>query len=281
MTRLEEGEIARAYQEACRAEIEALKPGNVHVFSDGHRMTADQFRSSARVSAPFVAAASRTVGERILEAVRATRQALGINTNLGIVLLCAPLARAAERSGSLHENLRNVLAALTVADARDAFEAIVLASPAGLGEAPAHDVREVPSVTLLEAMRAAADRDTIARQYVGDFVDVFDIGMTAHRQAEEHGEGGMWPVVHTYMAFLASLPDSHVARKFGADLAREICDEAAEALARLGAAEGEDERIRLLSAFDASLKERNINPGTSADLTVASVFALKLVSSRR
>ena len=37
--------------------------------------------------------------------------------------------------------------------------------PAGLGEAAAHDVREAPAVTLLEAMRAASDRDLIARQY--------------------------------------------------------------------------------------------------------------------
>ena len=43
-------ELRAAYEEACRREIEALKPGNVHVFADGHRMSADQFLTSAEVS---------------------------------------------------------------------------------------------------------------------------------------------------------------------------------------------------------------------------------------
>ena len=101
--------IRGAYEKACRLEIEALKPGNVHVFGDGHRMTAEQFLTSARVSAMPLSNPGLAIGRRILEAVHATRSAVGTNTNLGIVLLCAPLMRAAELPGEYRHNLGAVL----------------------------------------------------------------------------------------------------------------------------------------------------------------------------
>ena len=122
--------IRAAYEEACRLEIEALKPGNVHLFADGHGMTAEQFLLSARASAGPLTDPDLPVGRRILEAVRATRQAVGTNTNLGIVLLAAPLACAAEATGGdLRENLSAVLDGLDMEDAGAVFEAIVAGFP--------------------------------------------------------------------------------------------------------------------------------------------------------
>src|SRR4029453_10286634 len=154
--------------DACHTELHALKPGNVHVYADGHRMTVRDFEQSAQASAPAMGAAGLAVGARIHEAILRTHAAVGCNTNLGIVLLCAPLAAAAhacDADGDLRGSLHAVLATLDVADAEEAFAAIRLASPAGLGEAPVHDVRSRPSVTLLQAMRAAEHRDRIAAQY--------------------------------------------------------------------------------------------------------------------
>jgi triphosphoribosyl-dephospho-CoA synthase len=264
--------IRAAYEDACRQEIEALKPGNVHLFADGHRMSADQFLTSARVSSAPLTDPGLSVGQRILEAVRATRQAVGVNTNLGIVLLVAPLARAAEMAGSLRGNLAAALDAMTMEDTKAAFEAIVLASPGGLGSAEVNDVREEPKVHLIEAMREAAGRDSIARQYVTCFGDVFGIGLAALDAALSRGESGMWPTVLIYMAFLAGFPDSHVARKHGDGVATQVQQEAVAVQAALGAAGDEAARIRLLMEFDRLLKARAINPGTSADLTVASLF---------
>ena len=88
--------IAEAYIAACRLEVRTLKPGNVHIFADGHRMTVADFDHSANASAPFIADPALSVGDRILNAVEATFAAVATNTNLGIVLLCAPLAAAAE-----------------------------------------------------------------------------------------------------------------------------------------------------------------------------------------
>ena len=261
--------IRAAYEDACRLEIEALKPGNVHRFADGHRMSAEQFLTSARVSAVPLTDPELSVGRRILEAVGATRRAVGVNTNLGIVLLSAPLARAAEiGSGGLRENLQAVLQSTSMDDARAVFEAIVLASPGGLGSAVENDVREEPRIHLLEAMREAADRDRIARQYVTRFDDVFRIGLAAFEAAMSRGESGMWPTVFTYMAFLTSFPDSHVARKHGDEIAGQVREQAT-AVKTLVEVADERSRIDLLVEFDRKLKARAINPGTSADLTVA------------
>jgi triphosphoribosyl-dephospho-CoA synthase len=269
--------VKAAYQDACRLEIEAPKPGNVHLFADGHGMTAAQFLLSAEASAGPLADPNLPVGRRILEAIRATRQAVGTNTNLGIVLLAAPLARATELDGDLREDLRTVLDRLDMDDARDVFEAIVTASPGGLGAPAEHDVREPPKVGLIGAMRAAADRDRIARQYVTAFEDVFGIGLAAFDASLSRGEQGFWPTVSVYMAFLCGFPDSHVARKHGDAEAARVREEAIAVKASLDAAGDEAARLRLLLEFDARLKRRHVNPGTSADLTVASLFVHKLL----
>lgn len=266
--------ISAAYEEACRLEIEALKPGNVHLFADGHGMIAEQFLLSARVSAGPLTDPGLPVGRRILKAVRVTRETVGTNTNLGIVLLAAPLARAAEEGGSdLRKCLSAVLDGLDMGDAGAVFEAIVTASPGGLGSAEEHDVRESPKAGLIEAMRAAAGRDRIARQYVTCFDDIFGTGMTALDASLSRGESGIWPTVFTYMAFLAGFPDSHVARKHGNEIASRIQEEAAAVKIALDAAEDDAGRLSLLLEFDRRLKVRNVNPGTSADLAVASLFA--------
>ncbi len=273
---LKPAEIDAAYRHACRMEIEALKPGNVHRFADGHRMSAQQFLDSADVSAAAVCHPGWPVGRRILHAIRATRETVGTNTNLGIVLLCAPIAKAAEGGGDdLQKELATVLGAMDDGDAQDVFRAITLANPGGLGDAE-NDVAEPPRVPLLVAMREAADRDLIARQYVNDFADIFSGGLAAYRTAEDSGETGMWPTVFTYIHFLSRFPDSHVARKHGVERAEEIRLEAASVAGQLGEIAAEPERLQLLADFDRRLKDENINPGTSADLTVATVFAERL-----
>ena len=170
-------------------------------------------------------------------------------------------------------SLAEVLAALTVDDARCAYRAIRMAEPGGLGNAPEHDVATDPSTTLLDAMRAAATRDRIAWNYANGFVDIFDLGLNWR-------EGGInrWgdvPSVATYiyLGFLAHVPDTLIERKFGPHVAAEVLDEARPIESGLAQCHDPKEMMRPLIAFDASLRERGLNPGTSADLTVATLFA--------
>lgn len=258
---------------ACRAEIEALKPGNVHIFSPGHGMTADHFFASAEASAGPLSTPGKAVGQRIYDAVAASFAAVGMNTNLGIIMLCAPLAAAAERdaAGSLQDHLADVLQELDVADAEHVFAALRIANPAGLGTVSRHDAHEPADVTLMVAMQAAADRDLIAAQYARNFDDVFVTGWGALARAQACGLTPPWSTTAVYLSFLAAFPDSHITRKYGARAAAEVQHEAAEIIS-IFQAEGAASQDALL-AFDARLKAQQRNPGTSADLTVATLFA--------
>jgi triphosphoribosyl-dephospho-CoA synthase len=273
--------IARAFEAACRAELDALKPGNVHRFAPGHGMEPAQFEAAAAASAPLIGAAGLSVGERIAGAVDAALAATGLNTNLGIVLLCAPLAQAAlaqaalaPRPTPLRERLVHVLAALDVPDARAAFGAIARANPGGLGAEPAADVRAPAQIPLGAAMALAAHRDMIARQYANGYAEVFAIGVPPLDGAP------LAParLEDAFLAFLAAFPDSHIARKFGPEAAEAVRLEAA-AVRRAIDGVADAERHRRLMAFDADLKMRGLNPGTSADLTVAGCFAALLLAA--
>ncbi|HET6468893.1 MAG TPA: triphosphoribosyl-dephospho-CoA synthase, partial [Geminicoccaceae bacterium] len=238
--------IAAAFVAACEAERLALKPGNVHVWADGRRMTVTDFRASARAAAPAMAEPGLGVGERVWRSVAATHDAVGQNTNLGILLLAAPLAQAAQ-ARSAWEDLRaalgRVLAGLDVQDARHVYRAIRLARPAGLGRAPRHDVQDEPEVTLLEAMRAAADRDSIARQYASGFADVLELGLPRLRERRAIGWPEPWAVAAVHLGFLGGLADSHLLRKYGPAVAEEVRTEAGRLDRRLLAAPAPDTMI--------------------------------------
>ncbi len=260
------------YERACRQEIEALKPGNVHVFAEGHGMTASQFMDSAAVSSGPLTDPALPLGRRILEAVQVTRADVGGNTNLGILLLAGPLLCAAESGTGIRGSVGRVLRNIDIADTADVFTSIAHAEPGGLGEADENDVRELPKIGLLEAMGQAAGRDMIARQYVTDFADVFDVGLTELDAAVARGEVGMWPTIFAYFAFLTAFPDSHIGRKQGVATAVAVQSEARRILAALHAQGGKTARQEALIAFDRRLKAEGINPGTSADLTVAALL---------
>lgn len=282
---MDAGSIASAFCAACALELAALKPGNVHVHAPGHGMTEADFRRSAEAAAAPLCRPGMTLGRRVLDAVTATRAAVGQNTNLGILLLCAPLAMAAEAAadagGNLRDALRTVLAAAGTDDADAVFRAIVLAAPGGLGDAPDHDVRQRATVPLRAAMAAAAPRDSIARQYVSDFTDVFATGCATYAAALARGRTAPWAAVVVYLEFLVLLPDSHAQRKHGAVIAAELQREALAWRERLAAADDPASLLQDLLTWDAALKRRGLNPGTSADLTVASIFAWTLCGDLR
>lgn len=267
-----------AFLWACGLDVEVRKPGNVSFASPGHRMKAEQFLESARVSAGPLFAAGLPVGERIELAVAATRAAVGCNTNLGIVLLCVPLAAALERAVAktpvgLRAAGEAVLAELDRADAQAAYRAIALANPGGLGRADAEDVASPPSVGLREAMALAGDRDSIARQYADAYADIFNVGLPAFVKAGPESLAAAVQAV--FLAYLGGWPDSHIVRKQGLAVAQIVTDEARGWRARLVADPAAGDGVAF-AAWDEALKDKGINPGTSADLTVCTLFLAAL-----
>jgi triphosphoribosyl-dephospho-CoA synthase len=263
--------VSALAQFACLLEVSTPKPGNVSYGRDFEDTRYEDFLLSAAAIGPALSGAGeRRVGETILAAIRDTRRFVPQNTNLGIVLLLAPLARAASRGGPIREGLSEILRSLTRDDARDAYEAIRLARPGGLGQVSGEDVRGDPSVTLREAMALARERDSIAREYVTDYDLTFGLALPALRRARSADLGWHAATLETYLHVLASVPDTLIVRKEGLAAARAVSDRAREVVLRGEA--GSPEREEAVLGLDRELRGQKRNPGTTADLMVAALF---------
>jgi triphosphoribosyl-dephospho-CoA synthase len=252
----------------------------------------DFLASAAAIGAPLAAAGEQPLGRTIRAAVEATSRWTSSNTNLGIVLLLAPLARAAIRSdgrtatrtrrawsaSSLRQALHVVLDSTSVDDARDVYAAIRRARPGGLGEANTEDVAGEPTRALTEVMRLAADRDGIAREYATAFAATFEVGVPALRRARADGLAWDDAVIETYLTLLAASPDTHIARRSGRERAEEV-SALARATAAAGGVRSEAGRRALIDMDDALRDDRHsANPGTTADLTAAAIMVELLTS---
>jgi triphosphoribosyl-dephospho-CoA synthase len=272
-------EIAAAAQLACLLEASAPKPGNVSPGIAFHDTRYEHFLASAAAIAPaFLDAGTQPLGVTIKRAIEDTRRWTSANTNLGIVLLLAPLARAAHATSpaALRDRVRSVLESTTVADAESVYDAIRLARPGGIGEVATEDVAASPTVTLAAAMALAADRDDIAREYVTAFARTFTVGAPALEKAR--GAGLDWPdaIVECYLALLADAPDTLITRKLGPDAATEVRRRAIEVRAAGGMRTNAGRRA--VASLDLELRDaRNSrNPGTTADITAAAIYVLLL-----
>lgn len=271
---------------ACRLDVAVRKPGNVSIVSPGHGMDAAVFVASAEAAAGPLFEAGARVGPRIEAAVEASWDSAACNTNLGILLLCAPIAAAVEQApqatsaADLRQAIEAVLDELDLADAQAAFRAIARAQPGGLGDVPEEDVRSPPSVDLRRAMSLAGSRDSIARQYAHGYADLFELALP------------LWPrgflpmesadcsrpdaatkarVQRVYLGLLSRLPDSHIVRKHGDAVAHTVMRAAQGWRVQSDAGLALDAMPPFV-AWDAALKAAGINPGTSADLTVATLL---------
>ena len=268
------------FKAACLQELQAIKPGNVHVFADGHGMTVQDFIASAEAVSKVIAKPNFSLGERIFMSVQATQHVVHCNTNLGIILLCAPFMHIACEpiSMRLSEHLKKMLNSTTIEDATFCFKAIVLANPAGLGESAQHDVHKPADCTLQQAMQAAASYDLIARQYLNNFADIVDFGLPQYTHALAQWQNASWATTAVYLHFLTTYLDTHIVRKHGEIVAKQLQSEAAQHLQVFTALENPKLYLAKLLQWDADLKARGINPGTSADMTVASLLVHALQS---
>ena len=265
--------IGQLAQVACLLEVTARKPGNVtrfRDFDDAHYL--DFLLSASAIGPAMDQAPQSSIGLTILRAVEATRRLVSTNTNLGMILLLAPMA-SVPVGQDLREGLAQILEKTTVEDASLAYRAIRLAGPGGLGSSSDQDIADEPSINLRDAMRLAADRDLVARQYALGFADVFDRALPRLKAAILRGCSIESAIIDSYLDFLAHHPDTLIARKRGEPTAIEASKLAAQVL-ELGwpdTAEG----IQALADLDDWLRldGHARNPGATADLITAALFA--------
>jgi triphosphoribosyl-dephospho-CoA synthase len=253
--------------------VTAKKPGNVHRFADLPELHfVDFLLSAAAIVEPLDRAITVGVGPAILAAIEATRCVVSTNTNLGIVLLLAPLA-AVPGGATLADGVEAVLAGTTVEDAKLVYRAIRIAQPGGMSQVPDQDIAAEPKVSLRAAMALAAERDSVARQYANGFHDVLGTVVPLLRQWLEAGRSIETSIVASYLELLARQPDSLIARKYGLERAAEVSCRAAEVL-NAGWPNRAEAR-ELCDEFDLWLRQpsNRFNPGTTADLVTAGLYA--------
>jgi triphosphoribosyl-dephospho-CoA synthase len=259
-------------QLACIWEATARKPGNVHRYCDFNDATYLDFLMSAAAVAPMMAVADHhSLGQTVFEAVRLTRNVVPINTNLGIVLLLAPLA-AVRWLTPLRAGIVPVLDGIDLDDTATFFAAIRLANPSGLGTVKEQDVSGEPTLPLREVMALAAGRDLVARQYANGFREVFDEGVPALVRGLESTRCLEGAIIFCHLTLMAAHPDSLIARKRGAAEAEESSRRARAVLDSEWphAPAGADALAQLDDWLRAAGRGRN--PGTTADLVTACLF---------
>ena len=277
--------VAAAAETACLLEAHAPKPGNVSPGRERPGLTYRDFVvSAALLGDVFRRVALRArVGALVRATIARSRAEVRTNTHLGIVLLLAPLAKAAllPGPGDLRSRLGRILGDLDVGDAREAYAAIRLARPGGLGRVGREDVRRAPTVSLLDAMRLAAGRDAVAREYATAFESTFNIGLPAIDAARRRGASLEQAIVLSHLALLAADPDTLVARRHGASAARRLQRDARIVLQAGGPLRPAGRR--LLERLDRRLRAARppINPGASADVVAASLFVWLLSDAAR
>jgi len=268
-----EKQLALQIQTACSWECCARKPGNVHPMASFQDLHFTDFLLGASSIAPILAQAGTLgIGQSILQAVQASRAMVGSNCNLGIILLLAPLA-AVRNPSKLGTEVKTILKNTTVEDAKLVYEAIRIANPGGLGEAPEEDVRNTPKKSLLTTMQMASHRDSIARQYDSGFEDIFLHAIPTLGGALELLGSLEAAILFTHLYLMSKFPDTLILRKQGESEARESAERANKVLQlqwplkEPGWAEFR-ELDRWLRA-----KGNSRNPGATADMVAATLFA--------
>ncbi len=269
-------EIAELVQTACIQEVCAPKPGNINRGNDFSDTSLEDFLLSAAAIAPAFEDAERSpVGQIVWRAVADARRRVRSNTNLGMILLLAPLAKACLAASGINElrrTLNTVLESLSVEDAKLTYAAIRLANPGGLGRVPEADVQQEPSITLLEAMALAKEWDSIAREYASNFEITFEIGWPAMKDTLSKGADFPDAIVQAYLVILSRVPDTLIARKTDFETARRISLQAEQVLSKGGTFTSGGREA--LAEFDRGLRDPGhmLNPGATADLSAAAIF---------
>ena len=270
---------------ACEQEVSAPKPGNVNCFSNNHEMEVADFIKSAQAIAPIMAQSGCTVGELILQSIIATRAVVDCNTNLGIVLLFAPLCKAMHQCrtfSQLPHTLEEVLKNLTIDDAEKCYQAIRLADAGGMGELDDHDINQQATITLKEAMELAQNRDTIARQYTHNYDAIWCIGLPSLTKEINCGQTVEWAITFAYLIMLSKIPDTLIYRKKGRVVSEEVSTAAHSLVNKIKENHKlSDSKVEVIT-WDDELKKKKLNPGTTADLTAATllVYAFQQAASQ-
>ena len=238
------------------------KPGNVDRCHDYSDTRFEHFLASAILSRPALEEAelgTGRIGEIIKHAVRDTNAHSGGNTHFGAFILLMPLVYGKDIPGAIV-----AIQKTDVSDAVAFYKAFAM-TEVRMNATDELDVNDPHTLTvirdrdmtLLDVMTHSAPHDMVAREWVTGFP-------LTRRGADLliHKGTGREAIVQTFLTLLATEPDTFIIKKHGSKVAIEILMAARDVL----------EGKRTVEDLDAECIRRNINPGSIADIIIASIF---------
>jgi triphosphoribosyl-dephospho-CoA synthase len=288
-------EIAKIAQISSVLEVSGYpKPGNVHRTRDFHDMVFEDFLISGIVIGDVVKEAATQaykikqtknyndaqLGKYILKAVKETDKWIANNTNLGIVMMIIPIAISGVMSNNLNELQNNIgllMDNTTVNDAISLYKAINIAEAGGMGDQNEFDVSSdgfenellSKNQTMYDVLKISASWDCLANELTSKMPITFNIGFKTFTKYKKTYSINNSTVL-TFLTILSNVPDTLISRKYDEKKAEEVSKLSKELL------DTNDfftptfnEKLR---KFDDFLFENKLNPGTTADLTAASIM---------
>ena len=271
-------DLKSAYLFSCKKDIELIKPGNVNLLSSHKDTKAQDYLDSAILSSKELFNQNYSLGKRILESVNVTRSQVNVNTNLGIILLCAPVIQSYIDFNNLdlREGIKKTLSTTSIKDTHDLCAAINISSPGGLGDSDMYDTASYPNASIKQIMDYSQEYDRISYQYSHNFSDIFDFIIPKLELLNQRYESLDISLSLLFIEILAKIPDSHISRKFGDKIAKKTSNNAHDLLKILDREYDPDYLAKALNNLDYEYKKKGINPGTTADLLVASLMIYKI-----
>ena len=256
--------IADAIHWACVLEATAPKAGNVYPGRPFDTLSYEHFIVAAEITSRELTRFNVSTTQRILSCVEETKRIAGTNVNLGIILLMGPIVE------SMHANkdVSIVFDSWSVEDGQRINKAIRIAEAGGINRVEPMDVYDTESeVDILAAMKSAADRDRIAKQYAEGFTDLAESIVPVLETCIEECGDVLSGICQAHLRILAADPDSLIARKNGLEVAISVQQRAAS-IDLLD--------VDAIDQFDLWLRSdgNQLNPGTTADLIAAALLIL-------
>ena len=271
-------DLKSAYLFSCKKDIELIKPGNVNLLSSHKDTKAQDYLDSAILSSKELFNQNYSLGKRILESVNVTRSQVNVNTNLGIILLCAPVIQSYIDFNNLdlREGIKKTLSTTSIKDTHDLCAAINISSPGGLGDSDMYDTASYPNASIKQIMDYSQEYDRISYQYSHNFSDIFDFIIPKLEFLNQRYESLDISLSLLFIEILAKIPDSHISRRFGDKIAKKTSNNAHDLLKILDREHDPDYLAKALNNLDYEYKKKGINPGTTADLLVASLMIFNI-----
>ena len=270
-----------AFEYACKLDVFSVKPGNVFHGHPAYGMTHKDFLQSSMACSDVICEQNMDIGEKILECIRSSMDVVGCNTNLGIILLCVPIVEALYKDKDhkfLQSNLEKVINSINEKQTKNIYKAINLAKAGGMDSKDKFDLNDNKSkdFTLLEAMNFASSYDFIAGEYSNNFDNIINTISVNWRNYFKLMGNGESATTATFLKLISSNPDSLIARKHGLDKAKEVSERFKTIADEYCASKNPNNLNNQLLLLDSELKIQGLNPGTTADVVVASIFLNRL-----